>query len=73
MNLTLFTSHSEGVEEYASRYLDWFQEHGFLYNSVPVTGTIARIIGRIELKQLRQWVVKKTSRKPLSRKKRTIY
>ena len=88
MNLTLFTSHFEGVEdprqeskvthplfdilfvslcavaagaegwqdieEYAHGYLDWFQEHGFLSNGVPVDDTIARIMSRIEPKQFRQ-------------------
>ncbi|MCE2573916.1 ISAs1 family transposase, partial [Motilimonas eburnea] len=41
------------IHDYAEGHHDWFKEHGFLVDGVPVDDTIARIISRIDPEQFR--------------------
>lgn len=41
------------IRDYAEAHLDWFQEHGFLEQGVPVDDTIARTISRIDPESFR--------------------
>ena len=36
------------IRDYAEAHLEWFQEHGFLAQGVPVDDTIARTISRVD-------------------------
>ena len=41
------------IRDYADGHLDWFQQHGYLREGVPVDDTIARTISRIDPEQFR--------------------
>ena len=41
------------IRDYADGHIDWFQQHGFLRNGVPIDDTIARTISRINPEQFR--------------------
>lgn len=39
------------IREYAEGHHEWFKQHGFLVDGVPVDDTIARIISRVDPEQ----------------------
>ena len=39
------------VVDYADGHIEWFQQHGYLRDGVPVDDTIARTISRIDPEQ----------------------
>ncbi|MCK7458004.1 ISAs1 family transposase [Idiomarina aminovorans] len=41
------------IRDYADGHIDWFQQHGYLREGVPVDDTIARTISRIDPEQFR--------------------
>lgn len=41
------------IRDYADGHIDWFQQHGYLRDGVPVDDTIARTISRIDPEQFR--------------------
>ncbi len=46
------------IRDYADGHLDWFQQHGYLCDGVPVDDTIARTISRIDPEQFRLCFIK---------------
>ncbi|GGQ29463.1 hypothetical protein GCM10009411_31430 [Shewanella litoralis] len=46
------------IRDYADGHLDWFQQHGYLSNGVPVDDTIARTISHIDPEQFKLCFIK---------------